>query len=421
MDARTFINDAKSNNKYKEILKLVKLDKLAIYSRETIKKANELSNEKCEREKDRIELNVMYQALKRINFFDQLIDIHNHKYKIFNTKEMINPFIIGKDTLENEYINTQKDKYVEILAKKAQLQNRFSKLCKYGRNVIIEKTAKGKSKEECARIYENLIYKNILAQGKMEEFLDNGFKFYYKKELTSEEFEKLETTQMCSELIRKNKKEFNIDIKSAYIFSTYEHTHNYLAKEKANDITRIIEIYAKERKKGTPSFDIGIRNDPKILGQNGMGITINIPNYVCPFRMHCTKELVMDAEKENDIKLNKQFRQCPVEPTLPHKITSEQINKIQELSKHGLAYFKDKRIYSDETRRYVSQYLTNNLCIKHEYTKQEILGTIQEIKQKESELNKINQEIKEKRTKAKELQNNIRTLRGKIEEKLERN
>lgn len=427
MNTREFINDEKSHTKYKEIFDKYKVGTLGVFSRSVVEKIQKISNGKSQTAKDIIGLKVMYGELNKIDFFDKLIDRHNYIYKIFETSEMENPLVTKKDILESQYTQSNKDKPVEILAKKAQLENRFSKLCKYGRNRLISKLAKKGQEQKMGRLFINTIYKNILIQGKMDEFLDNCHKFYVTKEIAKEEFEKFETTKMCEELIKQTKEE-KINVKNAYLFSTFEYTQNYLLKNKAKDITKILDIYMEEKKKGEPSFDIETRNDPRVLGENDTGISVNIPNYVSPFKLHCSKELISDAEEKNEVKLLKQNIENPLEATIPHKVTDEQINKIKELIKYKEIFFKDRKRMSMDTKIFlnqkrvdISKYLTNNLEIKNKYMRREIRGKVTEIKEKEAELEQSKKETKGMKTKAKELKKEIDSIKENKEEKLERN
>lgn len=418
MDTKTYTN---KDNRYDDILKKMTIPQLAVYSINILKNMQENSQGKSGETKSRIELRTMYQALKQIRFFDHTIKVHNSQYKVFKSNELLNPFIIGKDTLDKQYIHTEDNKEVEILAKKAQLENRFSKLCKYARNKVIEKTARGASKDEYAKIFVNEIYKKIIVSGKMEEFLNNNYKYYCQRSMTAKEFGELETTklyqQIIDELPRKNK----IDIKNAFTFSMLEYVHNELAMKKSQDMNKIIDIYAKEKTKGVPSFNLSIKPDARILGQNSTGIVIDIPNYVCPFKMHISKYQIMDAEKRNNIKLEKQFRPHPIEPTLPLKVSDYQINETQRLTNQGaIWYFYDGRDgYDNETRRLVANYMTNNLSQKHSYKQQEIRNNIKQIKEKEAKLKELENDINNKKQEAKRLKMQIQNMRDNIEKNLE--
>lgn len=417
MDTRRYQND---NEKYEGIIKKVGVKQMAIYSRELLKVISNYLKGKPEERKDAITLQIMYQKLNKINFFDESMKYHNSMYGIFKNKKMANPFILDNNKLEEQYMNLQGNTEVEIIAKKAQLENRFAKLCVYGRNKLIEQTAKNESKGECAKAYVNKIYKNILLEGKMEEFLDNGFKYYYKKEITKEEFEKLETSKLCKKFIGEENSTKNIDLEKAYIFSLYEHTHNNLMKEKAKDIAKIIRIYSKEQKQGIASFGMSVRNDARILGENNMSVSINIPNYSNPFKLHTPKTLIQDEERKNDINLEKQFRRNEIDiVTLPLKISTEQIEQMHELTRYEPFEFKNRRLYADERRMNIMQYMKDNIYIKREYQKQTVLNNIKQIKEKELELKQIKKEIQEKKETVRNLKEEIQTLKGNIEKSLE--
>lgn len=419
MDTRKYLND---NEKYEEIMKKVGIKQTAIYSRELLKVISNFLKGKPEERKDEMALQMMYQKLNRIKFFDKMIKYHNSTYGVYNNKEMKNPFIIDTEKLDEQYMKLQDNTEIEVIAKKAQLENRFAKLCKYGRNKIIEQTAKGKSKGDCAKTYVNKIYKNIVLSGKMEEFLDNSFKYYYKKEFTKEEFDNLETSQLCKNLINEANGANNIDIEKAYIFSLYEHTHNNLMREKSKDIAKIIKIYAQEQKQGIASFSMNIRNDARILGENSIALSINIPNYVSPFKLHAPKSLILDEEKKNNISLEKQFSRYETNiMTLPLKLSTEQINKIHDITRHDPFAFRNKQLYADERRMNIVQYMMDNLYRKREYQQQSILSNIKQIKQKETELKQIKKEIQQKKETVRNLKEEIQSLRGNIEKSLEDN
>lgn len=417
MEIQSYINNEDKDKKFNSIVKSVGIMQLAMYSREVLKKVKEQSEGKKEEQKDRIELGIMYQALNRIKFFDKSIKFHNQKYKIFETNDNVNYLNIDIITLEDIYLKTQNDTQIENLVKKTQLENRFAKLCKYGRNELIKRTSKGKPIENVLNEYKKA-FKEIAIKGDMEDFLDSCFKYYYKKEISTDEFNNLESVKICNKTL--NQKESKIGIKEVYTYSLYEYTHNKLMYEKNKDINRIIKIYAKEKELGLPSFDIATKRDARIKGPMEMGLVINLPNYICPFKMHVSEAVIEDAEKENNIQINKQFRKYPIEPILPLKIPTDKIYKIQEQTKQGAVQFKDKRSFSNETRREVSNYIVNNLFLKQEHTRQQILNKIKIIKSKEKELAELTQEIEAKKEKAKELQKDVKSLKIQIEENLER-
>lgn len=419
MNTQTYINN---DDKYEEIIKKRGVKQIAMFSREVLKSISNLSKGKSEEQKDKITLQIMYQNLSRINFFDRMIEYHNSVYKVFNAKEMTNPFIINKEKLDEQYICVQDNTEVEVKSKKAQLENRFAKLCRYGRNKIIEQTARGKSKEDCAKIYVNNIYKNMLISGKMEEFLDNCFKYYYKKEITKEEFNNLETTKFCNNLINTVKERYNIDVEKAYIFSLYENSHNKLMIEKSKDISKIIKIYAQEKKQGIASFCLNVKGSGNTEKQNFMDLSISIPNYANPFKLHAHKTLIQDEEKENNIEIEKQFRKYDTNiMTLPLKISTEQIEKMHNMARYNPFAFKNQKLFADERRMDITQYMINNLYQKREHQQQVILNNIKQIKQKESQLKELKKEIRQKKETARNLKEEIQSLKGNMEKSLEDN
>ena len=62
-------------------------------------------------------------------------------------------------------------------------------------------------------------------------------------------------------------------------------------------------------------------------------IPINIPNYVCPFKVHAKTELLRDLQKQNSFRINKQTRETGLITSVPHKIKDADILKMQELMK----------------------------------------------------------------------------------------
>lgn len=417
MDTRRYINKDK---KYEPIIKNTGLRQTAMFSRELIKYIANETKGKNEESKDFITLQLLYQNLDKIKFFDDMLQYHNRTYGVFNNKEIKNPFILNKTKIAEQYTNAQNNSRIEVLAKKAQLENRFAKLCEYGRNKVIEQSARGMSKEQCARIYVNKIYKNIISSGITEEYFENCFKYYYKHELSKQEFENLETTKTCQKFIDESSESNNINMEKAYMFLLFEYMHNDLMHEKTKDTRKIIKLHAQEKEKGEETFTINVKEDGRIIGENNASVTINIPNYISPFKIHAPKSVITDEEKQNNIKLEKESGRYETNiMTLPLKLSTEQINKVNEVTRYNLFAFRNQGLYADEKRMHVVNYMIENLYKKREHQKQTILGNIKQIQQKESELKQIKEEIRQKKETAKTLKEEIQSLKGNIEKNLE--
>ena len=77
-----------------------------------------------------------------------------------------------------------------------------------------------------------------------------------------------------------------------YEYIIFERAKRQLMSEKNKDIMKLVNIYAKEKENGIPSFEISIENDKEQNKKYENVLSINIPNYVCPFKVHVKTEFV---------------------------------------------------------------------------------------------------------------------------------
>ena len=418
--------------KFKEIVDKYGLNFMASYTNWAVKEGDRLTRDRAPEKKNFIKLQVMYKIIERINLDEEMIKNHNNKYKVFDSKENGNPFLTSKAELRKQYLESWKDSKAEVLAKKIQLENRLAKLCRYGRERVINASmgkrsleylniglTKENQIEEIGKIYTNNIYKKLLDKNMVDNFLKVCFNQYTRfgdqpsKALPEEEFKKLPSVKECQGLIWQYKKKYDINILKVYEYITFEKTKKQLMREKDTDIIELVNQYAKEKENGIPSFEISIKNDKEQNKKYENVLSINIPNYVCSFEVHTKTELLRDLQRQNFFRINKQTRETGLTPSVPHKIKDEDILKIQELMKDEDENYYRIGVSPSQKREKVTNYLIDKAYQKQEYQKQEIKKNIIEINEKEAELKKEKEQLSKQKQKTNEISKELKELKEK--------
>lgn len=416
--------------KFKKIVDEYGLNFIAAYANWAEKEGERLTRDQAPEKKNRIKLQVMYNIIERINLDEEMINNHNNKYKIFNSIENGNPFLTSKEELKKQYVETWKDSKAEILAKKIQLENRLAKLCRYGRERVINASIGKRSLEylnigltkedqieEIGEIYTN-IYKELLDKNMVDNFLKVCFNQWTRvnqilKTLPEEKFKKLPSVKECQYLIEHYKRKYNINIKKVYEYIIFEKTKKQLMRKKDIDIIELVNQYAKEKESGIPSFEISIKNDKEQSKKYENVLSINIPNYVCAFEVHIKTELLRDLQRQNFFRINKQTRETGLTPSVPHKIKDEDILKNQELMKNEDKNFYRIGVSPSQKREKVTNYLIDKAYQKQEYQKQEIRRKNIEINEKEAELKNEKEQLNKQKQKKNKLLKGLKEKQNK--------
>lgn len=416
--------------KYKETVDKYGLNFMATYINWAVKEGEKMT--KGQGNKHILKLHAMYKAIERIGIDEEMVKGHNYKYKVFDSKKSGNPFLASKETLRKQYIECWKDSKAEILAKKIQLENRLAKVCRYGREKVIESSMGRSSRdyfnigltrddqvEEIGKIYTNNIQKKLMDKNMLESFLKTCANQYGRfggkpsKVLSEEEFNKVPSVKECRGLVLQYKRKYDIDVKKVYEFITFEQNQKRLMREKDADIIELVNLYAKEKAMGIPSFEISIKNDREQIKKYENVLSINIPNYVCAFEVHAKTEILRDLQRQNFFRINKQTRENGLTPSIPHKITDIDILKTQELMKDEDVNFYRIGDKPSIKRAKVTNYLIDKAYQKQEYQKQEIKKNITAIKEKEAELKKEKEQLNNQKQKTNELSKEVRELKEK--------
>lgn len=422
----------KEEIKYKEIVDKYGLNFIASYTNMALKEGEKIIRDKAPKQKNEIKLEIMYNIIEKINLDDEMIKNHNDKYKVFDSKNNINPFITSKEELRKQYVGIRKNSNVEVLAKKIQLENRLAKLCRYGRERVINSSmgkrsaeylsiglTREKQRDEIGKIYANNIYKNLIDKKMVDNFLKVCFNQYTRmgnnpsKALPDDEFKKIPSIKECQGLIWQYKKKYDIDIIKVYEYISFEKVKKILMKAKDTDIIELVNQYAKEKENGIPSFEISIKNDKEQIEKYENVLSINIPNYICPFEVHTKTELLRDLQRQNFFRINKQTRENGLTPSIPHKISDEDILKTQELMKDEDANFYRIGAAPSLKRAKVTNYLIDKAYQKQEYQKQEAKKKITEIKEKEAELKNEKEQLRKQKQKTNEISKQLKELKEK--------
>ena len=429
--------EEKEEQRFKEIVDKYKLNFIASYTKMVLKEGERLTRDEEPKKKNIIKLQAMYNIIDIINLDEKMIENHNYKYKMFDSRANKNPFLTSKEELKKQYMDSWKNSTVEVLAKKIQLENRIAKLCEYGRKRVITASmgkrsleyfniglTKEEQIEEIGEIYTNNIYKKLLDKNMVDNFSKVCFNQYTRggkqpsKALPEEEFKKIPSIKECQGLIGLYKRKYDIDILKVYEYIIFERAKRQLMSEKNKDIMELVNIYAKEKENGIPSFEISIENDKAQNKKYENVLSINIPNYVCPFKVHVKTELLRDLQKQNLFRINKQTRETGLIPSVPHKIKDEDILNVQELMKDEEKNFYKVKPDFKIKREKVMNYLIEKADKKQEYQKQEIKKNIIEINKKEEELKNEKEKLKNQKQKTTILSKEIGNLKEKHEKNL---